>query len=657
MKRKIIGGVIITLALLLAIIIPVSVFAAEEKAQSTTMHISDDMMTLLKKLEGFNPHAYWDYQQWSIGYGSKCPSDKVDYYREDKGGNQITKAYATELLLKELEYFEEELNGFIKHFKLTLTQNQYDALVSFSYNAGASWMRNSSGVYKSSGNLNSAIISGDTGSRFFYGIMLWGYAGNEYILIPRRVAEINVYANGVYSQNVDAVYPSRYRVAFMDGNGGTVKYYGFGFDAQQPIPVSEKTSFKEYPSGPDETGATVTYEFDGWYTAREGGTKVTTMDENIETGTVLYAHWKTPGGTPVTVPQQETGLKLTVQVTGNGVNIRSGPQTYYQSLGKANEGDTLVITDVARGGGLNWGRFGDKWIALKYTDYDEVLEDTLPIWGKVTAKNLKIRKSASASSDSVGSKVKGDLVLISEFKAGDDYWWGKIEEGWVALPYITFDGVTVDGQTVKSVTIQKKPTKLNYVQKTEDLDVTGGKLLITFTDNSTQQVNITKEMVSGFDNSTVGTKTLKVTYQGFQVDLKVKIIKPKVTFQMDDGTVITETEYLYGDTITIPKDPTKATDSNGYYVFTGWTPEVSKTCKGNAVYKAVFQCKELVGDLNGDTFINDRDAIYLLSHVLFPKDYAVKGTADLNQDGYVNDRDAMYLLSYVLFPNDYPLPQ
>ena len=657
MKTKIIGSIFIAIALLLAVIIPVGVFATGEQAQSTTMHISDNMMTLLKKLEGFNPHAYWDYKQWSIGYGSKCPAGKEWYYREDGEGHTISEEYATELLLGELEYFERELNGFIDHFDLTLSQNEYDALVSFSYNVGASWMRNSSGQYKSSGNLNSAIISGDAGTRMFYGIMLWGYAGNEYILIPRRASEMNVFANGVYSQNVDAVYPSRYRVAFMDGNGGTVSYYGFGFDAQDPIALSEKTSFKEYPTGPDEHGATVTYVFDGWYTEREGGTKVETMDANIETGTVLYAHWKTPGGTPVTVPQQETGLKLTVHVTNNGVNIRSGPQTYYQAVGKANIGDTFVITDVARGAGMNWGRFGDKWIALKYTDYDDALAQTLPIWGKVTASTLKIREDAGTDYNILGNKAKDDLVLITQFKSGGDMWWGKIEEGWVALPYITFDGVTVDGQTVQSVALHQNPTKLSYVHKTENLDLTGAKLKVTFTDSSTQIVDITPEMVTGFDNTTVGTKTLTVTYQGFQTNLDVQIVKPKVIFQMDDGTVITETEYLVGDTIQIPENPTKATDSNGYYVFTRWTPEVSTTCNGNAVYKAVFERKELVGDLNGDTFINDRDAIYLLGYVLFPNDYPVKGTADMNQDGFVNDRDAIYLLGHVLFPNDYPLPK
>ena len=125
---------------------------------------------------------------------------------------------------------------------------------------------------------------------------------------------------------------------------------------------------------------------------------------------------------------------------------------------------------------------------------------------------------------------------------------------------------------------------------------------------------------------------------------------------MEDGTVISEKEYLFGDTVEIPEAPTKPADGNGYYIFTGWDKEIVTTCDGNAVYIAQFEQKELVGDLNGDTFINDRDVLYLLDHVLFSDKYPLKGTGDMNGDGFINDRDVLYLLDHVLFPDRYPLP-
>mgnify|MGYP003291710760 CR=1 FL=1 len=84
------------------------------------MHISDAMLEVLKQLEGFSPHAYWDYSQYSIGYGSECPKGKEKYYmsKEDGGeGNKITEEYAEELLRQELDYFEDTVNKFMDCFE------------------------------------------------------------------------------------------------------------------------------------------------------------------------------------------------------------------------------------------------------------------------------------------------------------------------------------------------------------------------------------------------------------------------------------------------------------------------------------------------------------------------------------------------------------
>ena len=576
------------------------------------MHVSDELLRVLKLLEGFSEYAYWDYKQYSIGYGSKCPEGMETYYQN----NPISEAYAEELLRKELDAFETTVNKFIERHSLTLEQHQYDALISFTYNTGYAWN-------STTGNLVTAVISGDTGSHMLYGLMLWGMAGNRHILVNRRIVELNMYANAVYPvdpHKAEAV-PDRYRIAFMDGNGGTVKYDEHGFDAEQPIAI--KTVFSSYPSGPDETGAWVTYVLDGWYTERIGGTKVEVMDTSIPTGTVLYAHWKTPSGTPVVIPQLVSGLTFKVTVTGTNVNVRSGPDTYFASLTKANPGEVLEITDVVSRGGLLWGRFGDRWISLKYTDYNDVLKKELPKWGKVTGTTLNVRTGAGTDYALVegAQKKQNDLVLVTEWKTDGSMMWGKIEEGWVALPYVTFDGVLPPNQTVQTIEIAQNPAKLTYVQQVEALDITGGKLLVTYADGSTATVDITAEMVTGFDNTNVGVNTITVTFEEKTATFEVVIVKAKVVFQLEDGTILSEKEYLFGETIEIPADPTKPVDSNGYYIFSGWDKEIANTCDGNAVYTAQFECKELIGDINKDTFINDRDVLYLLDHVLFGDKY------------------------------------
>ena len=616
MNKKKIGEKLIAIMLCIAIMLSITLVAAgeelgtepdgtetteptpEEKPEqellTPPLKVSDALLGVLKQLEGFNPYAYWDYKQWSIGYGSECPKGMEEYYQN----NPISLEYAEELLRQELDYFEERLNGFLTHFGMKVTQSQYDALVSFSYNVGANWMYNTSTwQYKSTGNLNSAILSGDKGSHMLYGMMLWSMAGQKpsrHILVKRRIIELNIYANGVYPEDIHAesAMPDRYRIAFMDGNGGTVKYEEHGFDAEQPIAI--KTQFSSYPTGPDETGAIVTYELDGWYTERVGGTKVELLDASVPTGMVLYAHWKTPGGTPVVIPQQGHNLKIRVTVTGEGVNVRTGPDTYFHSLYKAYPGEVMEITEVTTRNGLLWGCSNDKWIALQYTDYNEALSRYLPIWGRVTSTTLNVRKGAGTDYALVEGvqKAQGALLLITEWKC--DYsslWrstmWGKTEEGWVSLDYVTFDGVLPPNQTVQSIQVVQLPNKVSYLHMLENLEITGGKLLVTYMDGSATLVDMTAEMVDGFNNTAVGANSITVSYGGQTTAFEVQITKPKVVFQLENGTIISEKEYLVGETVEVPQNPVKDADETYTYVFAGWDKEVVP-CAGNTVYVAKF---------------------------------------------------------------------
>ena len=90
------------------------------------MKISDAGIAHLKKFEGCRYETYLDIGGVpTIGYGSTGSHVQM--------GMQIDEAEAERLLRKDLETAEKCVNNCVK---VSLTQSQFDALVSFVYNVG-----------------------------------------------------------------------------------------------------------------------------------------------------------------------------------------------------------------------------------------------------------------------------------------------------------------------------------------------------------------------------------------------------------------------------------------------------------------------------------------------------------------------------------------
>ena len=86
---------------------------------------------------------------------------------------------------------------------------------------------------------------------------------------------------------------------------------------------------------------------------------------------------------------------------------------------------------------------------------------------------------------------------------------------------------------VENVEVINLPNKTNYVQNSEELDVTGGKIRVTYNDGTTEEKNMELSMVSGFDNSELGPKTITVTYEGKIATFEVTIIEAEKTAKLD----------------------------------------------------------------------------------------------------------------------------
>ena len=643
MKRRILC-VILTMVILLGVLPRYAT-----RAHAVEMSVSDNFFILLEEYEGCSYVPYEDYSQWSIGFGSfLAPNDGsastmalVEYYRQ----NPINDEQAREWMRKELVNYTDPVNKFLTDHNLTIPQHQFDALISFSYNCGPGWTR------ETNGNFHLAVEQRDLEDYLLYGMGLWSAAGEkDYILIKRRFSEANLYINGVYDPDN---YPANFRYVFLDGAGGTSRYGIHCYDSNDGGTGNGiRTEFKTYPKGPDENGQTVTYIFDGWYTERSGGTRVEVLDGTLADGTVLYAHWKTPNGTPVVIPEPETGMKLKVKVTTTDLKVRTGPGTYYAHIGYVNTGDELEITLTGTSRGALWGRFEGGWVCLDdYTNYYTALAGALPRWGVVTADGVNVRANPGTGSSAIAKKNNGDYVQVTQWQHKEGMMWGRIAEGWICLQYVQMNPDNYNGKIV-SVELQAPPTKTTYVQKAENLDLTGGLLKVTYEDTTVKTIPLGMATITGFDNSQLGTKTVTANCGGFTVTFDVQIVKATVVFKNFDGSVISSAEYSYGEKVAVPPNPSRPADSGGNYYFAGWDKSVATTCTGNAVYTAKFG---FMGDTDGNNKVNEDDAIRLLQHVLFPDMYESQGYADINMDGILNEDDAIYLLNHVLFPQQYPL--
>ena len=148
--------------------------------------------------------------------------------------------------------------------------------------------------------------------------------------------------------------------------------------------------------------------------------------------------------------------------------------------------------------------------------------------------------------------------------------------------------VRVVEKNIISLKIHTLPEKLVFRGGLDTLDTTGGQLYIRYEDGTEEIMTILPEMVTNFDNTVAGKQKLTVAYKNYTVSYEVEIIKATVEFRNADGTVLSSAQYLWGETVTVPANPTKAADNTYTYTFTGWDKDVVD-CAGNATYTATFE--------------------------------------------------------------------
>jgi GH24 family phage-related lysozyme (muramidase) len=88
--------------------------------------LSDTLISTVKELEGFNPNAFGDYKQTSVGYGTRARSHN----------EQLTEAQAEQRLKEELSQHAARIDSAAQKVGAKLSPGQRDALISFDFNTG-----------------------------------------------------------------------------------------------------------------------------------------------------------------------------------------------------------------------------------------------------------------------------------------------------------------------------------------------------------------------------------------------------------------------------------------------------------------------------------------------------------------------------------------
>lgn len=400
---------------ILTVVLVLGLFAGVPlKASAVTeMSASDDCIEFIKSVEGFHAIPYWDYAQWTVGFGTACPSTVLQHYLEY--GIPVEKA--EELLQKALINFNREMNRFMVRQNIQLTQQQYDALFSLSYNCGSAWL------YSADNKLVKAVINGTLGNELIYIMGLRSNAGGSFLqgLLHRRMMEADMYLNGRYNASV----PADYAIVYYNSGKGSCEAKAQAYDLHLP---AEPLAVPTYAG----------YKFLGWYTSEAGGMKVTALDASTSDMT-LYAHWEKIGAADGITGTAIDPVK--VKVNASALNVRTGPGATYSVASSLEKGQEVVITAVLERSGTVWGKCSAGWISLAHTTYqpantdqeeDKSDEIKLPVTGTILAESgVSIYTGPHTSYPKKGTLAQWKEIEVLELRTFMGSQWAKYSDGWI----------------------------------------------------------------------------------------------------------------------------------------------------------------------------------------------------------------------------------
>jgi lysozyme len=147
------------------------------------MKVTNEILDFIKSKEGLKLNAYiCPANVWTIGYGNTFYEDGSKV----KQGDKVTKERADELFINKINEFAKGVKSLLEY---ELNENQFSALVSFSYNVGLGNFKNSTLLKIVNSDLRNSEV--DIRREFYK----WNKGGGKILkgLVIRRKIEADIY--------------------------------------------------------------------------------------------------------------------------------------------------------------------------------------------------------------------------------------------------------------------------------------------------------------------------------------------------------------------------------------------------------------------------------------------------------------------------------
>ena len=293
----------------------------------------------------------------------------------------------------------------------------------------------------------------------------------------------------------------------------------------------------------DSTGMVITANYNNGKSAVVDG-------YNITNGTNLVE-----GQTSVTITYQDKTVNQTISVEKNSVTeliISNQPnKTEYKEgenfditgmiiEAKYKDGTTKNITDYTIEGGNN---LKDNQTQVTISYEGQTVQQAITVIPNPLIE-INVTTAPDKTNYVVGQNFdKTGMVVTGTYQGGitQEIIEYTIENGTNLTQNQTSVTIIYEGKTVTQpitvveklitgISINRTPSKIQYIQNSEELNLSGASIKVDYNDGSSEIIDLTSEQIeiTGFNNEIVGRNTITITYLSYTTTFDVEIVEEEI---------------------------------------------------------------------------------------------------------------------------------